>query len=451
MTISRRAPENPVILVLGATGTGKSQLAVDLAKRFNGEVINGDAMQMYAGLPIITNKVTPKEQNGIPHHLLGTVPLEAEPWTVGTFKENASNIISEVRSRGHLPIVVGGTHYYMQSLLFEDALVSGDDPSKTHKERLSSAELTTRFPILDAPTEDILAKLKEVDPVMAQRWHPNDRRKIQNSLQIFLTTGKKASDLYNEQREEKASIKSAPEGERSFNHTFEVGSPLLFWVHSEGDPLKVRLDKRVDKMVDAGLMDEVTSLDTLFQQKRNNGHEVDLSRGIWASIGWKEFEPYLHALRGGQVSQKQLDTVYNESLLRMKAATRQYAKRQLRWIRLKLIPELINRDAFERLFLMDGTDVSSWANNVSDPAIRITEEFLLGNNLPNASELSPLAKEFLDCKESLEHVRSKDRWVPKTCDICRIIAMTEKEWQVHFTTRAHRRMVKKRQRVGSNG
>jgi tRNA dimethylallyltransferase len=414
-------------------------------------VINGDAMQMYTGLPIITNKVTVEEQNGIPHHLLGTIPLEAEPWTVGTFKQKASSIISEVQSRGRLPIVVGGTHYYIQSLLFEDALVSADDASKNHKEHLSAEELSSRFPILNASTEDILAKLKEVDPIMAERWHPNDRRKIQNSLQIFLTTGKKASALYNEQREGKANMISASERGRPVNNTFEVGSPLLFWVHSELDPLKMRLDKRVDKMVEAGLMDEVTSLDTMLQQKLNSGLQVDLSRGIWASIGWKEFEPYLHALREGEASQKQLNTLYDESLFRMKAATRQYAKRQLRWIRLKLMPELIKRDALERLFLMDGTDVSSWANSVSDPAIRITEDFLLGNSLPNPSELSPLAKEFLDYEESLEQVQSKDRWVPRTCDICHTIVMTEKEWQVHFTTRAHRRMKKKYQKAATSG
>ncbi|PQE16694.1 origin recognition complex subunit 2 protein [Rutstroemia sp. NJR-2017a BBW] len=442
---------NPVILVLGATGTGKSQLAVDLAKRFNGEVINGDAMQMYTGLPIITNKITLKEQEGIPHHLLGTIPLEAEPWTVGTFKEKANNIISEVQSRGRLPIVVGGTHYYIQSLLFEDALALADDPSKKGKEHLSAEELSSRFPILDAPTEDILAKLKEVDPIMAERWHPNDRRKIQNSLQIFLRTGKKASDLYNEQREGKANTISGAERGQPINNAFEVGSPLLFWVHSELDSLKMRLDKRVDKMVEAGLMDEVTSLDTMLQKDLNSGLEVDLSRGIWASIGWKEFEPYLHALRGGEASQKQLDTLYDESLLRMKAATRQYAKRQFRWIRLKLMPELIKRDAVERLFLMDGTDVASWANSVSDPAIHITGDFLLGNSLPNPSELSALAKEFLNYEESLEQVQSKDRWVPRTCDICHTIVMTEKEWQVHFTTRAHRRMMKKYQKAAATG
>ncbi|TEY77573.1 hypothetical protein BOTCAL_0053g00040 [Botryotinia calthae] len=455
LTMARVAPKNPLVFVLGATGTGKSQLAIDLAKRFNGEIINGDAVQMYEGLPIITNKVTVEEQNGILHHLLGFIPLDAETWTVGTFKDRASQIIQEIRSRGRIPIVVGGTHYYTQSLLFEHELVSSASGKSSGEaqdnEQLSIEEISKRFPILDAPTEQILDRLREVDPIMAAQWHPNDRRKIQTSLQIFLTSGKKASDIYKEQRETKAMAQATSDGNSDYSDAFNIGSPLLFWVHAKSDILKSRLDKRVDKMIDVGLLDEVKSMERIRQEYIRGGVHLDLSRGIWASIGWKEFELYLRALEQEDRDPKKLDALRDDSLEKMKAATRQYAKRQIRWISLKLIPSLVQMNALDRLYLLDGTDVSSWLENVSGPAIGVTQEFLLGSKLPSPSEMSTLAGEFLNPEKPLQHSQSKARWVPKKCEICHIVVMTEGQWQVHSTTRAHRRMVKKLQKNGVGG
>lgn len=410
-------------------------------------------MQMYEGLPIITNKITTEEQNGIPHHLLGFIPLDAETWTVGTFKKQASQIIQEVRSRGRLPIVVGGTHYYTQSLLFEDELVSSGKASGDVDDdhQLTIEELSKRFPILNAPTEQILDRLREVDPLMAARWHPNDRRKIQTSLQIFLTSGKKASDIYKEQKETRAIAQTVLNGKSTLPATFEIGSPLLFWVHSRSDILKLRLDTRVDKMIDVGLLDEVKSMETIRQQYIRTGTHLDLSRGIWASIGWKEFESYLQYLEDEGGNPTKRDALRDDSLDKMKAATRQYAKRQIRWISLKLIPKLVHENAIEKLYLLDGTDVSSWAENVSGPAIDITKEFILGNDLPKPSKMSDLAGEFLNPEKSLQHSQSKAHWVPKKCEICHTVVMTEGQWQVHSTTRAHRRMAKKLQRGGANG
>ncbi|QSZ35582.1 hypothetical protein DSL72_008452 [Monilinia vaccinii-corymbosi] len=450
--MSRVVPKDPLLFVLGATGTGKSQLAIDLATRFNGEIINGDAMQMYEGLPIITNKITVEEQNGIPHHLLGFIPLDAEPWTVGMFKKQASQIIQEIRSRGRLPIVVGGTHYYTQSLLFEDELVSYGKASGDAQDnpQLSIEELSKRFPILDAPTEQILDRLREVDPLMAARWHPNDRRKIQTSLQIFLSSGRKASDIYKEQREAKRIAQTTLNGNSASPATFEIGSPLLFWVHAKTDILKLRLDKRVDKMIDVGLLDEVKSMETIRQQYIRAGADLDVSRGIWASIGWKEFESYLRYLEDEGGNPQKRDILHDDSLKKMKAATRQYAKRQIRWISYKLIPKLVHENAINKLYLLDGTDISSWAENVSGPAIDITQEFILGHELPRPSEISGLAGEFLNPERPLQHTQSKAHWVPKKCETCHTFVMTEGQWQVHSTTRAHRRMAKKMQRDGAN-
>lgn len=125
-------------------------------------------MQLYAGLPIITNKITADEQQGIPHHLLGCIALHEQPWVVGTFVKKALRIIDEIRSRGKLPILVGGTQYYIQSLLFQDRLAEEEDGGSEAGEFI--VDTKARWPILLQPTEVLLEELKKVDPIMAARW-----------------------------------------------------------------------------------------------------------------------------------------------------------------------------------------------------------------------------------------------------------------------------------------
>ncbi|KAG0648590.1 Isopentenyl-diphosphate: tRNA isopentenyltransferase [Hyphodiscus hymeniophilus] len=441
--MARSPPKNPLIVVIGATGTGKSQLAVELATRFNGEIINGDAMQMYDGLPIITNKITAEEQQGIPHHLLGFIGLDQEPWVVGTFRKAASKVIQEIRSRGRLPIVVGGTHYYTQSLLFEDSLVQNNTEGEEEVHpRLSDQEILTKFPILDEPTKIIFEKLKEVDPIMAGRWHPNDRRKIRRSLEIFLQSGRKASDVYAEQKEAKAmSVKPGYSMESEPPQT--LPETLLFWVHADSEILKERLDKRVDKMFEAGLLEEVKSMDDFLRKEEASGMTLDRTRGIWASIGWKEFELYLAALNIDSESNSKLSDLLKLSTEQTKAATRQYAKRQTRWIRLKLMPALHDQNALDQLYFLDGSDTNSWADSVSSPAIGVTESFLAGNGLRPPREMSASANQYLSAVESAE---IDDLPILQACEICNTTCAGEDQWQAHIRSRRHRALVKKRHR-----
>ncbi|KAH6684280.1 mitochondrial putative tRNA dimethylallyltransferase [Halenospora varia] len=447
--MTRLPPKDPLIVILGATGTGKSQLAVDLAVKYDGEIINGDAMQMYDGLPIITNKVTVEEQQGIPHHLLGFIALDEEAWRVDMFKDRASKIIKEIRSRGRLPIVVGGTHYYTQSLLFDESLVT----EPTNLEEEAQTPVQNKFPVLDGPTEGIIAQLKQVDPIMADRWHPNERRKLRRSLEIYLTTGKKASDIYEEQKQRKISKKTSSvledSQERYPSGTLDNTSTLLFWVHSESDILKKRLDTRVDKMVLVGLLDEVKSMNTFLEERRASGADVDLTRGIWVSIGWKEFLPYLKALTAETTTIEEVKNLYEFSVEQTKSATRQYAKRQVRWIRLKLINALLQEDLLDRLFLLDGSDISKWHTSVSDPAIKVTADFLKGYELPSPQGFSPMAKEYLTPDEGASE--QKGSGFRQECALCHVTAVAEHQWLQHLKSRRHRALEKKRLRNMSNG
>jgi len=413
----------------------QKQLAVEIATRFKGEIVNGDAMQMYKGLPIITNKITLEEQRGIPHHLLGHIDLDQETWVVGDFKREANKIIKEIRSRGNLPIVVGGTHYYLEKFLFEDVFLG--EPSKSSE--------SESHPILDEPTEVILAKLEEVDPVMAEQWHPNDRRKIRRSLEIYLNTGRQASQIYAEQKSRRGDSEQT---------AGDVGqSPwqtLLFWVYSDPEVLKDRVTRRVDKMLDNGLLDETREMYQYLQQKRASGRDIDLEKGIWQSIGFKQLQPYHQATEEATEDRPEaastLEKLKALGLEEVKGATRRYSKYQTGWIRNKLVPLLQeNPPAMDHLFLVDSTDVSKWADNVAEPATSVTRLFLDGGALPSPLELSRKAAEVL---AEAEVVAANTTRTPcrRVCDTCGLTAVTEEVWKVHLASHRHKRAQRKRKR-----
>lgn len=385
-------------------------------------------MQMYRGLPIITNKIPLAERRGVPHHLLNHIPLDRETWVVEDFRRAATSLIEDIRARGKLPVVVGGTHYYVNALLFEDRLVG------------KAEDGSVEFPILEEPTEVVLAKLREVDPVMAERWHPNDRRKIRRSLEIYLRTGQRASEIYAEQRQ-KGSGAGEVAAESDISGPWET---LLFWVYTEPEVLKARLDSRVDKMLDAGLMDEVRDLHAYLKAQRAAGVDVDMTRGIWQSIGFKEFQKYLEAAEASPPPpEKQLAALKSEAVEAVQAATRQYGKYQTRWIRRKILPLLAEEHprAADHLFLLDSTDIPSWSRSVADPAADVTASFLAGRELPEPGSLSGVAKGVLQDTESEE--------VPcrKVCDTCGVTAVYESKWQEHLRSHRHRRRVSKRKKM----
>ena len=432
-----KRPQHPLIAIVGATGTGKSQLAVELATRYNGEIINGDAMQLYDGLPIITNKIPTTERNGVPHHLLGLIGLNEPTWTVGKFVQNAVNVIDEIRTRGKLPILVGGTHYYTQALIFTDRLLENE---KKHEDENEAADLS----ILQEPTNVILAKLREVDPVMADRWHPHDRRKIQRSLEIFLKTGKTASQTYEEQATQ---IKEHMMENDDTDDTTQSHIPatlryptLLFWLHASKDVLFPRLDSRVLDMMQSGLLDEVQTLDDFRHSNEAAGEDVDRTRGIWVSIGYKEFEAYQQYLSSGNILESQLVKLKEKAIEQTQAATRQYSKRQERWIRIKLLNSFSHAHALSYVFLLDGTDLTKWNEHVLQPAQELTEKFLHGEPLPEPASLSDVAKEMLTPKRD-DISQRRDLWLRRTCDVCGVTSVTAADWEEHIKSRGHHKAI----------
>ena len=451
---------NPLVAIVGATGTGKSQvrhlrlrltilkliialyiqLAVALAERFNGEVINGDALQMYEGLPITTNKISLEERKGIPHHLLGCIKLDEEPWTVQQFRNRATSIIEEIRCRNRLPILVGGTHYYTQSLLFKDAVLT-----EVETEHVDHEQQEKQWPILNASTEDMLEELRRVDRIMAQRWHPKERRKIRRSLEIWFTTGRKASEIYDQQRQMITRFRSeydqsngdpadSTNGVEQRSDTESQSAlhydTLIFWTHAKPEFLNPRLEKRVDAMVLDGLLSEVESMYNFLLDQEQQGINVDQARGIWVAIGFKENLPYLmHA--------NDLEILKKEGIERTKVATRQYAKRQVRWIKLRLQRAIATANASHRFFLLDTGDLTRWSQDVEERARDITEAFLRDSALPKPESLSDAAKEYLVVSEG-------EPMAATYCEACDKTLMSEGEWISHIKSKGHRSAVRPR-------
>lgn len=270
----------PVIAVVGPTGSGKSDLAVNLALELDGEVVNADAMQFYRGMDIGTAKITPAERKGVPHHLLDVLDVTEEA-SVSDFQRHARDLILDIHSRGKRAVLVGGSGLYVRAAL--DVLeFPGTDP--VLRRRLE-AELD------DGGQAALLARLMAVDPISAGRV--SDARRIIRALEVHELTGRPFSSFM-PQRE-------------YFQPAVQIGLAV------DRDVLRERLALRVHSMVDNGLLAEVQALEV-----------AGLRRGKTAprALGYAQF---LKVLDGGStVAEAAEDTI---------VATRQFARRQLTWFR----------------------------------------------------------------------------------------------------------------------
>ncbi|KAL8710500.1 MAG: hypothetical protein Q9220_004932 [cf. Caloplaca sp. 1 TL-2023] len=411
------------------------KLAVTLAEKFNGEIINGDALQLYDGLPIATNKIPLVERKSIPHHLLGCIALSEEPWTVAKYVRTATGIARGIVEKGKLPIIVGGTHYYTQSLLFESSLVS---PLEAKHLTIEAQE--KRWPILASSTKAMLKRLHEVDPDTAVRWHPNDRRKIRHSLEVYLMSGRKPSELYHEQRQSGLRVAQNCTQETSDPEKNDVGDlpsqlrfdPMVLWIHADMDELSPRLDQRVDDMLRGGLIDEIDAMQQHMQKLEKNGLPVDLSSGIWTAIGFKELVPYATAYRETGHDDELLENIKQEGIQRTKTATRQYAKRQQKWIQRKLLGAFSEHNVMNRIVRLDGTKLESWQEQVGTAAKEVVSAFLNGRTPPQSVNI-------FDVRDEPRITKPGSNIKARHCAVCDITLMTQDEWDAHPKSKKHRK------------
>ena len=272
-----------LVVLIGPTAVGKTSLSIELAKKYNGEIISGDSMQIYKGMDIGTAKIKKHEMKGVPHHLIN-IKEPDEGFSVAEFQELVRGKITEITSRGKLPILVGGTGLYIQSVMydyqFSDA--PSDDSVRKLLEKRASLE----------GNEKLHEDLQMVDPRSAEKIHPNNIRRVIRALEVYQLTGKTMSEFQDRQDPE------------------PIYNSVLIGLTMERELLYERINKRVDLMIEEGLLSEVENLYNL---------GIKDCQSIQA-IGYKEIYEFFE----NQIT-------LEEAVEQLKQNSRRYAKRQLTW------------------------------------------------------------------------------------------------------------------------
>ena len=276
-----------IVCVAGPTASGKTRLGVLLAQRYDGEIVSADSMQIYRGMVIGTAAPTAEEREGVPHHMIGIAdPTEA--WSAGRYARAAIPIVEDILSRGKLPIVVGGTGLWMEALVRGRTFAPGQAGGAVREALVRELKAGGMAPLL--------AELRRVDPVSAAKLHPSDEKRILRALEVFRETGRPLSQL------------NAQEAARP--PRYDAVTIALRWADREKQ--RALIDRRVDEMVAQGLLREVRALLT----------SVPRDATALQAIGYKEFSGVLD----GTCTEE-------EAIAMVKLRSRQYAKRQLTWLR----------------------------------------------------------------------------------------------------------------------
>lgn len=275
-----------LIAVVGPTASGKTALAVELAKKYDGEIVSADSMQIYKGMDIASAKPTEDEKEGIPHHLMDFLD-PCESFSVSEYVKLAARTIDDILARGKQPIICGGTGLYVRSLVNN---ISFPDEEKNEELR---EELNERYE--NEGGEVLLKELAEFDPESAERLHPSDGKRIVRAIEVYRSTG----------------INMTEHIRRSMNVPSPYEVTAIGLTFADRQNLYERINDRVDKMLENGLLDEARDF-----YSSEKGHTAS------AAIGYKELKPYLD----GRSS-------LEAAVERLKMETRRFAKRQLTWFR----------------------------------------------------------------------------------------------------------------------
>ena len=310
-----------ICVVAGPTASGKTALGVEICKRFNGEVVSCDSMQIYKGLPIATAVPTMEERENIPHHLMEFLELN-QNFSVADYVSLAKKKIEDITNRGKLPVFVGGTGLYISSLL-DNVKFAPQKFDENIRKGLNER-------IKTEGCEKLYGELCEIDPETAKKIHVNDALRITRALEIYLLTGETKSEQVKRSKEEPSPY-----------------SPCVIGLNFEDrEILYDRINRRVDIMIEQGMLDEVKAVYEKY------GDDLSV-----AAIGYKEFIPYF---KGEEPLEICIENVKQES--------RRYAKRQLTWFRRDERVNWIYPDSFEE-------NVEYSRTKVIEKAIEIMEKF----------------------------------------------------------------------------
>ncbi len=290
----------PLIILTGPTAAGKTDISIRLAEKLGGEIISADSMQVYRRMDIGTAKIRKEEMNGIPHHLIDVLE-PTEPFNVSVFKELALRAADDIYSRGKIPIMVGGTGFYIQALLYD--IDFSEEHSDGYRESMEQIAATSGGP------DKLFEELRSVDPASCEIIHKNNVKKVIRALEFYHYNGTPISEHNSVQREKSSAYDS-----------------MYLVLTMDREKLYNRIEKRVDIMMENGLVEEVRGLIE---------EGLDDTYISMQGIGYKEVYEYLK----GKCTLE--DAIYN-----IKQNTRHFAKRQLTWFRREKEVIWIDKDTF---------------------------------------------------------------------------------------------------------
>ena len=279
--------KKPLIILTGPTAVGKTKASIGLAKAVDGEIISADSMQVYRHMDIGSAKIKPEEMEGIPHHLIDVLEPDDE-FHVVKFQQLAKKAMREIWERGHIPIVTGGTGFYIQALLYDIDFDENEKEDACRKELEAYAK--------EHGAEALHEKLAFVDPASAEMIHPNNIKRVIRALEFYEQTGKRISEHNETQRQRESPYAFA-----------------YFVLTDDRAHLYERINRRVDQMIEEGLVNEVQAL-------KDKGYTKQLVS--MQGLGYKEILDYLDG-----------NCTLEEAIYTIKRDTRHFAKRQLTWFK----------------------------------------------------------------------------------------------------------------------
>lgn len=292
--------KKPLIILTGPTAVGKTKASIGLAKAVDGEIISADSMQVYRHMDIGSAKIKPEEMEGIPHHLIDVLEPDDE-FHVVKFQQLAKKAMREIWERGHIPIVTGGTGFYIQALLYDIDFDENEKEDACRKELEAYAR--------EHGAEALHEKLALVDPASAEKIHPNNIKRVIRALEFYEQTGKRISEHNETQRQRESPYAFA-----------------YFVLTDDRAHLYERINRRVDQMIEEGLVNEVQAL-------KDKGYTKQLVS--MQGLGYKEILDYLDG-----------NCTLEEAIYTIKRDTRHFAKRQLTWFKRERDVIWINKQSF---------------------------------------------------------------------------------------------------------
>lgn len=292
--------KKPLIILTGPTAVGKTKASIGLAKAVDGEIISADSMQVYRHMDIGSAKIKPEEMEGIPHHLIDVLEPDDE-FHVVKFQQLAKKAMREIWERGHIPIVTGGTGFYIQALLYDIDFDENEKEDACRKELEAYAK--------EHGAEALHEKLAFVDPASAEMIHPNNIKRVIRALEFYEQTGKRISEHNETQRQSESPYAFA-----------------YFVLTDDRAHLYERINRRVDQMIEEGLVNEVQAL-------KDKGYTKQLVS--MQGLGYKEILDYLDG-----------NCTLEEAIYTIKRDTRHFAKRQLTWFKRERDVIWINKQSF---------------------------------------------------------------------------------------------------------